>query len=91
MLRPQGNNLPVLNGEVSGLTPQPRPIQVSAIFLKRYDGLYRLTLSGSGLKEVTDQGTQPQPLYNRVVEEFKAENSGKNLIIPPFNQIPIQS
>jgi hypothetical protein len=87
----QGNNVPVVNGGSSGLNIQQPPPLIEAIFLKRFDGLYRFTLKGPGLIEVTNQGTDPRDLYNRTVNEFRVKNQGKNLIIPSFDTIPIQS
>jgi hypothetical protein len=67
-----------------------KSIQVEAVIIRRFDGIYIIFLSGEGLQEVSLEGNEPQQLYNEAKTQITRSNSDKELRFLEFRDVPIQ-
>jgi len=81
---------PNLNPKTSGLKKITPKIKVEALILKKFDGSYRVYLSGEGLTSLSGESLDPEQLYADLAAELVKASEGKELDFLAFKDVPIQ-
>ena len=69
------------------ITPKTK---VEALILKKFDGTYRVYVSGEGLTSLSGESLDPEQLYAELIAEIVSANPNKELDILAFKDVPIQ-
>ena len=86
----QGNILPTSDSNTSGLKKITPKTKVEALILKKFDGTYRVYVSGEGLTSLSGESLDPEQLYAELIAEIVSANPNKELDILAFKDVPIQ-
>jgi hypothetical protein len=91
-----GSTLPIAGGSTladintSGLKKITPKIKVEALILKKFDGTFRVYVSGEGLTSLSGESLDPEQLYAELIAEIVSANPNKELDILAFKDVPIQ-
>ena len=91
-----GSTLPIAGGSTladintSGLKKITPKTKVEALILKKFDGTYRVYVSGEGLTSLSGESLDPEQLYAELIAEIVSANPNKELDILAFKDVPIQ-
>ena len=91
-----GSTLPIAGGSTladvntSGLKKITPKTKVEALILKKFDGTYRVYVSGEGLTSLSGESLDPEQLYAELIAEVVSSNPNKELDILAFKDVPIQ-
>ena len=91
-----GSTLPIAGGSTladintSGLKKITPKTKVEALILKKFDGTYRVYVSGEGLTSLSGESLDPEQLYADLIAETVSANPNKELDILAFKDVPIQ-
>jgi len=91
-----GSTLPIAGGSTladintSGLKKITPKTKVEALILKKFDGTFRVYVSGEGLTSLSGESLDPEQLYAELIAEIVSANPNKELDILAFKDVPIQ-
>ena len=65
-------------------------IKIDATILKKFDGTFRIYLSGEGITSISGESLNPEQLYAELIAEIVSANPNKELDILAFKDVQIQ-
>jgi len=86
----QGSIIPVSGSNISGLKKISPRIKIDVTILKKFDGTFRVYLSGEGIAPISGESLNPEQLYAELIDEIISSNPDKELDILAFKDVPIQ-
>jgi hypothetical protein len=97
----QGNVLPgsvlprtggdtLANINTSGLKKITPKTKIEALILRKFDGTFRIYISGEGITSLSGESLDPEQLYANLIAQVVSANPNKELDILAFKDVPIQ-